>query len=65
MVPRMRIERGPTSVYLAGRRSVHTFGGSMTWSSTEMIFGKSSRSVPAEVGFAVVSLMMPPKERVV
>src|SRR3954452_20088166 len=36
-----RTDRGPISLYLAGRRSCQTLGGSMTWSSTEMIFGKS------------------------
>ena len=37
-----RTIRGPTSVYLDGRRSCHTLGGSTTWSSTEMIFGRGS-----------------------
>src|SRR5437867_2376316 len=27
--------RGPTSRYFAGSRSVHTLGGSITWSSTD------------------------------
>ena len=33
---------GPTSWYLAGSRSLHTVGGSTTWSSTEMIQGMSA-----------------------
>src|ERR1700677_5009655 len=37
-----RTMRGPTSAYLAGRRSCHTLGGSTTWSSTEMISGSGS-----------------------
>jgi hypothetical protein len=46
-----RTERGPASWYRAGNRSCHTFGGSITWSSTEMILGKSSirRSVPPDL----------------
>ena len=33
--------RGPMSRYLAGSRSCHTSAGSTTWSSTEMINGRS------------------------
>ena len=33
---------GPTSWYFFGRRSIHTLGGSTTWSSTEMIQGMSA-----------------------
>src|SRR6476646_3186459 len=33
---------GPSSFNFSGRRSCHTFGGSITWSSTEMILGNSS-----------------------
>src|ERR1700681_898783 len=36
-----RTMRGPTSRYLAGSRSCHTSAGSTTWSSTEMINGRS------------------------
>src|SRR5688500_9697786 len=38
----MRSMRGPTSWYLDGRRSSQTFGGSITWSSTLMILGRSA-----------------------
>ena len=40
-----RFTRGPMSWYLAGSRSCHTWAGSMTWSSTEMIFGMSPMGV--------------------
>ena len=36
-----RTMRGATSWYFFGSRSSQTFGGSMTWSSTLMIFGSS------------------------
>src|SRR3954463_4102869 len=42
MCPRFWMTCGPFSLNLAGRRSCHTFACSMTWSSTEMIRGKSS-----------------------
>src|SRR3954469_13405615 len=44
MCPRFWMTCGPFSLNLAGRRSCHTFACSMTWSSTEMIRGKSSMS---------------------
>src|SRR4051812_839715 len=37
----MRSMRGAVSWYFGGSRSAHTCGGSMTWSSTLTIFGKS------------------------
>jgi hypothetical protein len=37
-----RTTLGPTSWYFFGRRSDQTFGGSTTWSSTEMIIGRSA-----------------------
>src|SRR5262249_37384746 len=36
-----RSSRGPVSLYAAGRRSCQTPAGSMTWSSTDTIFGLS------------------------
>src|SRR4051794_11200775 len=41
-----RSMRGPIALYFAGRRSCHTLGGSMTWSSTEMMRGISTAMVP-------------------
>src|SRR4051794_20828391 len=39
--PTCRTRRGAASSHLRGRRSCHRPGGSMTWSSTEMIRGRS------------------------
>src|SRR6185295_9811693 len=52
MWPRFWMTRGPASRYFAGSRSCHTFACSMTWSSTEMIRGKSSITLrpPSAVG---------------
>jgi hypothetical protein len=54
MVPRWRNDLGATSANLAGTRSCHTDGGSITWSSTETIHGMSA-SV-ALVSFATSSM---------
>src|SRR5579885_566059 len=51
-----RSSRGPTALKRSGRRSCQTFGGSITWSSTEMmrgisgaIFGGYSRSADEDL----------------
>ncbi len=54
-----RTIRGPTSWYFFGRRSIHTLGGSTTWSSTEMIQGMSAMRASVPLGLTVRQLRAP------
>src|SRR5262245_14093640 len=45
-----RSMRGPIALSFSGRRSCHTFGGSMTWSSTGMMRGICGAMAPGYMG---------------